>query len=452
MDLISNLPDCLLSSILSLLLIRDAVRTSVLSSRWRDLWKLNPLHLDDSIVKFEKQDSYQNWMKIHQAVSHIAFIHPGSIHCFHISQLKELAFLTRKEMRTFHRDVDNLMKILTRKGIRELDLRFGYRGELRYQLPSSILQCQTLCKVSLSDCYFPLSPIVNSSFPNLRELTLEFVFLWDHLLNCLLKSCAQLEVLQLINCSGFQYVRLNCAKLQNFTIHNLGSRASGSHPKEVIIEDAPELRSLRLGEKTVHHTRISVQHVQKLEVLGFFSMNGSMQIGNTFSKPHNQPQISVNASMGLLTVKKLAILVGFDTTFSLLSAVLRCFPCLETLDIKGSFYPAPDVGFWEQQAPFGFFECHLKSITMIEFIGPGADMEFAKYFVQHGKVLERITLICGQHVTESWSTTLRRNLCLENRAARHLKVQILGPYDYHPNSCEWALLFYNDLPQSGSAN
>ncbi|KAJ1691741.1 hypothetical protein LUZ63_015896 [Rhynchospora breviuscula] len=448
MDLISNLPDCLLSSILSFLRIRDAIRTSVLSSRWRDLWKLNPLHFDDIIIKFEKQDSYRNWLKIHQAVSRIAFIHPGPIHCFRISQSKGIAFLTNKEMRAFHCEVDNLMKILMRKGIRELALRFGYRGELQFRLPSSLLQCQTLCKVSLSDCFFPPSPIVNSSFPNLRELTLDFVFLWDHHLNCLLKSCAQLEVLQLINCSGLQYVRLNCAKLQNFTIH-LGS---DSHPKEVIIEDAPELRSLRLGEQMVRHTRISVQHVQKLEVLGFFSMNGSMQIGNTFSKPYNQPQISVNASMELHTVKKLAILVGFDTTFSLLSDVLRCFPCLETLDIKGSFYPASDVGFWEQQAPFGFFERHLKSITMIEFVGPGADMEFAKYFVQHGQVLERITLVCGHYVTESWSTTLRRNLCLQNHAAMHLKVQILGPYDYHPNSCEWAPLFYNALPQPGSAD
>lgn len=40
--------------------------------------------------------------------------------------------------------------------------------------------------------------------------------------------------------------------------------------------------------------------------------------------------------MVLPTVKKLGILAGFanGSKYPLLSAVLRCFPCLETLDIK----------------------------------------------------------------------------------------------------------------------
>jgi hypothetical protein len=46
--------------------------------------------------------------------------------------------------------------------------------------------------------------------------------------------------------------------------------------------------------------------------------------------------MSVNTSMVLPTVKKLAILVGFanGNKCSLLLEVLRCFPCLETLYIK----------------------------------------------------------------------------------------------------------------------
>lgn len=56
----------------------------------------------------------------------------------------------------------------------------------------------------------------------------------------------------------------------------------------MVIENAPELRSLRLGEKTVDHTRFLVQHVEKLEVLGFFSMDANMRIGKTFSKSYNE--------------------------------------------------------------------------------------------------------------------------------------------------------------------
>ncbi|KAJ4795096.1 F-box/RNI-like/FBD-like domains-containing protein [Rhynchospora pubera] len=432
-DLISHLPDCVLSSIISLLPIRDSIRTSILSSRFRHLWKLNPLHLDDSTIKSDQLDAYET----SQAVSRIASVHPGPIHSFRVSQFDL----------EFRREVDDLVETLTGKGIRELSLGFGYQGRLRYRLPSSVLQCPTLRKVSLSDCFIPPSPVVNSSFPNLRELTLEFVFLWDDLLHCILKSCAQLEVLQLMNCSGLQYVRLSCAKLQKLTIHEEGY---GSHAKEVVIENAPELRSLRFGESTVDCIRFSVQHVQKLEVLGFFSMNANMRFGNTFSKSYNQYEMSVNRSMGLPTVKRLAILVGFADGFkrSLLSSVLRCFPCLETLDIKciKSIGPAPDIGFWEQQAPFGFFEQHLKSVTMVNFSGMRTEVEFVKFFVQHGRVLKRITLIYKHKPSATWQKTKRRELRLKNRASMYLEVVFVHKSDFDPDSCAWAPLFHRPLP------
>ena len=63
-DRISNLPDLLVSHILSFLTIKEAVATSILSSSWKTLWTLVPnLHLDEDEFEWILSDEKQNRKK-----------------------------------------------------------------------------------------------------------------------------------------------------------------------------------------------------------------------------------------------------------------------------------------------------------------------------------------------------------------------------------------------------
>ncbi|CAI0625584.1 unnamed protein product [Linum tenue] len=61
MDLTSKLPDDVVIHLLSFLNLKEAIRTSVLSGRWRDLWKSANLALDFEAEK-ELLDIYNGWI------------------------------------------------------------------------------------------------------------------------------------------------------------------------------------------------------------------------------------------------------------------------------------------------------------------------------------------------------------------------------------------------------
>lgn len=63
-DRISNLPDLLVSRILSFLTTKEAVATSILSSSWKTLWTVVPnLDLDEAEFEWILSDEKQNRKK-----------------------------------------------------------------------------------------------------------------------------------------------------------------------------------------------------------------------------------------------------------------------------------------------------------------------------------------------------------------------------------------------------
>ncbi|KAJ4768240.1 F-box/RNI-like/FBD-like domains-containing protein [Rhynchospora pubera] len=418
-DLISQLPDWILHSILSLVPVKDAARTSVLSSRWRHLWKDVPLRLDDDSFNPHNRrpyddryyhvvsDPWLDWSR--KAVSSIFYSHHGPIESLRLSLFYPF-------------QMDRFVETAVQRGIRELNLVPFDFGRDTFKLPLSLLFCNTLHQLSLRRCTFPQA-LLPSIFPNLRELRLDSVPLPDDLLS----KCVSLETLQISNYC--QPISITSQSLRKIVYDLVSSRA------ELIIKDAPNLESLMLANEVTIHSKVKVLDAPKLQRLGFINANvGAIQLGRTLIERHEESLISlpptflVNVTpcrMNLLSsVKTLAIKMEryFEKT---IPTILKCFPCLENLDIMKYEGNGDDCylneDMWEEEGSLSFLD-HLKSVIVKGFWGDQCDVELLRYLVVHGKVLQTITLLCSRHITKKFVDIKRRQICIENRASSNLAL------------------------------
>lgn len=142
-DRLSNLPSDIAEKILSLLPIRDAVRTSVLSSNWRYKSAMLPhLVFDDECIP---TDHYT----FASIVDHVLMSHIGPIHMFKLAQ-EYLLF----------RDIDRWILHLSRNSVKEFILEKPC-GDYQPSclMPACMFACQDLIRLHLYKCSLQPPPI-----------------------------------------------------------------------------------------------------------------------------------------------------------------------------------------------------------------------------------------------------------------------------------------------------
>ncbi|KAK1614329.1 hypothetical protein QYE76_019846 [Lolium multiflorum] len=359
-DLISKLPDDMLSAIISHLPTRDAGRTQVLSRRWRPLWRSVPLNLD-ARSKLPGSPAYPHTVPV-SAVSNIISLHPGPARRFSFTGFHAGEFDAEVESWFRSRALSKLKELHFSCQAR-IDSSSGLPEESQRLPLSALRSASTLLVAKISCCYFP-NDMPPMSFPVLTQLSLIYVSIHEDVFHGLISSCHALESLYLSGvCATTGRLRVTSPTVRSIAFHHWPSAKAA----QLVIEDAPHLVRLLIPyDPQDGCVTIRVIRAPKLEILGpFFPVLSKLLVSQGIS-----PVRSANWTR---SVKVLALRSSGYALHAVLN-ILRWFPSLEKLYVI--FHPHRYIEMDEEEDPqydpLHPIEClqtHLKIVVFKSFVG-----------------------------------------------------------------------------------
>ncbi|CAI9269020.1 unnamed protein product [Lactuca saligna] len=207
-DIISNLPEHLIDSILERVPLEEAARTSILSKNWRYRWtKMGALAFDEQFFKKYAKNGAFGRNGFIRIINKVLILHNGPISKFllHIPNMN--MFLDCFE------EVDQWMLLLSRNRVKELILT---NSNQRYQLPSYVFSCLELTKLKMKNCFFK-PPLNFEGFLNLKDLNLRCIDFGASLCGTQI-NLPQLKKLSLHKCTNVYNFNIKATKLEKLTV------------------------------------------------------------------------------------------------------------------------------------------------------------------------------------------------------------------------------------------
>ncbi|KAF5745322.1 hypothetical protein HS088_TW07G00906 [Tripterygium wilfordii] len=204
-DIISDLPGNIIDNILTCLPIRDAVRTSILSRKWRFKWRdLSQLVFDYNFRKRSAGRASLSKSEIAFRIYQVLLLHRGSINKFDLSI---------PELDSCHQ-INHVINFLTAKNVQDFTLCVSDHDY--YELPSTLFSCMHLRHLNLYSCMFK-PPHAFQGLSNLISLELDDVYIIDaNAFNNFISKCPQLQQLKLDNAADIGHLEIDAPNLKFF--------------------------------------------------------------------------------------------------------------------------------------------------------------------------------------------------------------------------------------------
>ncbi|XP_043715385.1 F-box protein At4g22280-like [Telopea speciosissima] len=404
-DKLSNFSDTLLHHILSFLPTKYAVRTCILSKRWKYIWSsVTSLDFDDGLYNAEpgKKRIRAKVANFINFVDRVLIQNASSLDKFHLKCGSSCDF-----------DHINawICAAITRK-VHQLCLSISMKQLLK--LPHCLFTSEYLVKLELVG-NFVLNVPSYICLSSLIILYLERVtFVDDVSVEQLFSSCPALEVLTIDDCRwdnvknfDLSIPTLNCLTIYhcNSTGHkirfNLPALAVLTYasyaPEQFIVDDLSSLIEASIGVglsddqykikcsmhgDCVHALLEGVAHVKILD------LDGDTMETLSFAAEHPYLPIFPN-------LKRLGLGVCKNYGWGMLPDLLECSPILEVLQFyEGLVHTEGQRKFnWDspQSVPYCLLS-HLKSIEISEFEGDDQEFKVIKFLVKNARTLERLVV------------------------------------------------------------
>ncbi|KAL6905448.1 hypothetical protein ACP4OV_003049 [Aristida adscensionis] len=399
-DLLTNLPVDIQCIILSRLSLKEAVRTSAVSRKWRYLWKLSPrLGFDALAVCGEKTCGKQE-----DKIKFISSVYAVLLQC-RGRVVEELAIKFDFDT-TLVGHLNNWVTCAVSLWTKSLafDLapdEFIGRKD-RYMFPLKLFDKDSICgleKIQLSFVSLEPPPKFNG-FPSLRKLDLNLVHMSGKDLSEMLSNCQKIKYLRIVKChlNDELLVKRPLPYLENLIVSDceVTKIALDAVKLRTFVYDGEPVpielnRSSELEDADVYLFRVTLEH-GLAELVNMFT-NVRKLTFHTFAKPATMPYLMYNPwKFSLLKHLELILLIKDDAVNLSLVSFLRSAPFIEKFVMHHSVLSSVHFG----EGPIRTHPAHpykyLKNVYITGFIGSIGQREFLLHIVENAPALKVLTI------------------------------------------------------------
>ncbi|XP_058727085.1 F-box/FBD/LRR-repeat protein At1g13570-like [Vicia villosa] len=389
-DRLSSLPDLIIEKILSYIPIKEAIGTSVLSSKWINKWRTLPsLVFDTYCVSIKASEDRSNFnMKFVKIIDHVLLVHYGPINVFKICDY----YNNRVSLKT---DVDRWILHLTGRSIQELVLEVWI--DKQYQIPQFIFGGESVRTLELYRCSLK-PPSKFEGFKNLKSLGLYHVTISQDDFENLIFNCSLLESLTLMKVIGVSHINIHAPNLKVLNISD--------EFEDINFDNACQITSVFVDLRLYFNSENNQSRLHgggSSNLLKFFNHLPHIEglaIDNYFLKLIVAGVVPVKLPIPCINLLGLSLFLNFDDLKEISAALclLRSSPTLISLKIYARIEqhsapltpPISENYCWEDTFSKPDTPIHVQHLRINNISGLQPELEFIRFLVLYSPVLEKI--------------------------------------------------------------